>query len=371
MRVAIVHFWLLGMRGGEKVVESLCRMYPDADIFTLFYDPSRISETIRSHKVTASYLNPLRRHYRKLLPLMPSALESFDLRGYDLVISSESGPAKGIIAPTATRHICYCHTPMRYLWELYPAYLNEWTPGRVQRMMMRLVTPNLRLWDFASSARVDRFVANSENVRRRIWKTYRRDSDVIHPPVDVETFYYRQPDDVFLIVSELVSYKRLDYAVRCFSRTGRKLRVVGDGPEYRSLRRQSGTSVEFCGRVSATDLQELYARSRALLVPGEEDFGITMVEALASGKPVIALGRGGACEIVPEEEMRGGILYQTPTEADLETALTRFDLLEQEVQPKRLQRWAAQFSESAFQEKMRRILNSRDPISEPVPASLA
>src|SRR5215475_5730407 len=137
MRVAIVHYWLLGMRGGESVVESLCRMFPDADIFTLFYDPAKVSTTIRSRNVTASYLNPLRKHYRSLLPLMPSALESFDLRGYDLVLSSESGPAKGVIAPASARHVCYCHTPMRYLWELYPAYLNEWTEGWMRRVLMR------------------------------------------------------------------------------------------------------------------------------------------------------------------------------------------------------------------------------------------
>src|SRR5271167_3225034 len=172
MRVAIVHFWLLGMRGGESVVESLCRMLPEADIFTLFYDPSRISETIRSHKVTASYLNPLRRHYRALLPLMPSALESFDLRGYDLVISSESGPAKGVLAPAAARHVCYCHTPMRYLWELYPDYLNRWTHSRVKRALMIPLSNYLRMWDCASAMRVDEFVANSENVKRRIRRAY-------------------------------------------------------------------------------------------------------------------------------------------------------------------------------------------------------
>ncbi len=290
MRVAIVHYWLLGMRGGESVVESLCRMLPEADIFTLFYDPSRISETIRSHKVTASYLNPLRRHYRALLPWMPSALESFDLRGYDLIVSSESGPAKGVIAPSSARHVCYCHTPMRYLWELYPAYLNEWTRSRVKRMLMRRSANRLRLWDYATAARVDQFVANSENVRRRIWKTYRREAAVVNPPVAVETFSYAAPGDYFLMVSELVAYKRLDYAVRLFSRTGRRLRIAGDGPEYLALKRIAGPTVEFCGRVLAEQLRELYSRSRALIVPGEEDFGITMVESLASGKPVIALG---------------------------------------------------------------------------------
>ncbi len=375
MRVAIVHYWLLGMRGGESVLESLCRMLPEADIFTLFYDPSRVSATIRSHRVTASYLNPLRRSHRVLLPFMPSALESFDLRGYDLVISSESGPAKGVITQAATRHICYCHTPMRYLWELYPAYLNEWTHSGIQRLLMRLVAPNLRLWDFASAARVDRFVANSENVRRRIWKTYRRESTVVHPPVAVETFFHRPPEDFFLIVSELVAYKHLDYAIRHFSRTGRKLRVAGDGPEYRSIKRHAGASVEFCGRVPAADLRELYARSRALVVPGEEDFGITMVESLASGKPVLALDRGGAREIVTQVAqapgLRTGILYATPTSEDLEDTLTRFDLIEHEFRPKQLQRGTVRFCEAHFRENMQRILASPEAVAEPVPVPFA
>src|SRR5215469_1237402 len=275
LRAAIVHYWLLGMRGGEAVVESLCRLLPSADIFTLFYDPSRVSDTIRRRRVTASYLNPLRRCYRSLLPWMPSALENFDLRGYDLVISSESGPAKGVLTGSGARHLCYCHTPMRYLWELYPAYLNDWTRSAIKRALIRGSAHRLRLWDYASSARVDRFLANSENVRRRIWKTYRRQSDVVHPPVQVETFFHRPAGDYFLSVAELVEYKQLDYAVRVFARTGRKLRIAGDGPLYRSLKRQAGPGVEFCGRVSGSDLRELYARSRALVVPGEEDFGIT------------------------------------------------------------------------------------------------
>lgn len=367
MQIAIIHYWLLGMRGGESVVESLCRMLPEADIFTLFYEPSRVSEIIRSRRVTASYLNPLRRYYRSLLPLMPAALESFDLRGYDLVISSESGPAKGVLAPSTARHICYCHTPMRYLWELYPAYL-EWTRSSVKRALMRHFARKLRVWDFASAARVDQFVANSENVRRRIWKTYRRDSAVVHPPVAVETFFHRPSEDYFLAVAELVTYKQLDYAVRLFTRTGRRLRIAGSGPEYRNLKRLAGPSVEFCGHVPATELRELYARSRALVVPGEEDFGIAMAESLASGKPVIALGRGGSRELVPGEDPLGGVLYDSATEEDLETALLRFEILEGEFRPRELQRWAARFSEAQFQVGMERILMAADPLPEPVPA---
>ena len=202
MRVAIVHYWLLNRRGGEAVLEALCRLLPDADLFTLFYDPERVSPAIRARRITASFLNPLRRHYRALLPLMPMALEHFDLRGYDLVISSESGPAKGVLVPSGARHICYCHTPMRYLWDLYPAYLHEWTPSAWKRAVMAPVANYLRLWDYASAARVDDFIANSRNVNRRIWRCYRRESQVIYPPVAVETFYWKAPEDYYLIVSE-------------------------------------------------------------------------------------------------------------------------------------------------------------------------
>ena len=354
MRSAIVHYWLLNMRGGEKVVEALCRLLPDADIFTLFYDPDRVSPVIREHKVTASFLNPLRRSYRSLLPLMPMALENFDLREYDLVVSSESGPAKGVLTPSRTRHVCYCHTPMRYLWELYPAYRREWAGAAWKRALMAPLAHYLRLWDYSTAARVDEFVANSENVRRRIQKTYRREAEVIHPPVAVESFRHEQPEDYFLVVSELVAYKRIDAAVRACTKAGRRLRIVGDGPEYRALRRAAGPRVEFCGRVDDATLQGLYARCRALLVPGEEDFGMNAVESLASGKPVIGVARGGVLESVGTGEPPCGVLY---AEADgLEGALERFEATESEFQPRELQRAAARFSESEFAKKMTRVL---------------
>jgi glycosyltransferase involved in cell wall biosynthesis len=280
---------------------------------------------------------------------MPMALESFDLRGYDLVVSSESGPAKGVITSSGTRHLCYCHTPMRYLWDLYPAYRNEWTRSRWKRAAMTPLSSYLRLWDFASAARVDRFIANSENVRGRIWKTYRRDAEVVYPPVDVESFEWKPAEDYFLIVSELVPYKQVDAAVRLFARTGRRLKIAGGGPELHRLRGLAAPNVEFLGRVCDVDLRDLYSRSRALLLPGEEDFGITAVEALASGKPVIALGRGGALETVPP---CGGVFYDDASEGGLAEALQRFEKLEPRICRSELQEHARRFAGPEFARKM-------------------
>ncbi|HEY1221588.1 MAG: glycosyltransferase [Bryobacteraceae bacterium] len=353
MRAAIVHYWLLDRRGGEKVLDALCRLLPDADIFTLFSAPQTLSQEVRLHRITTSFLNPLRRWHRALLPLMPMALESFDLRGYDLVVSSESGPAKGVIVSSSTRHVCYCHTPPRYLWDLYPAYRNEWTSSRWKRAAMTPLTHYLRLWDYASAARVDHFVANSRNVQTRIRKTYRRDSDVVHPPVEVDSFYWKPPDDYFLIVSGLVPYKRVDTAVRVFTRSGRRLMVAGAGPEYRRLKAAAGSNITLLGRVPEEDLRELYARCRALILPGEEDFGLTPVEALASGKPVIALGRGGALETVPAS---GGVLYQDASDECLEAAIHRFENVEAHFRPSTLQAHARRFSPAKFASQMMPIL---------------
>jgi len=353
MRVALVHYWLLGSRGGEKVLEAICQILPQADIFTLFYEPERASPLIRSRNVQVSFLNPLRRLHRSLLPLMPLALEAFDLRSYDLVISSESGPAKGVITSAGTRHICYCHTPMRYLWELYPAYRNDFGQGRVARALMSPIASYLRTWDFSTAARVDSFLANSWNVRRRIWKTYRRRSRVAYPPVAIESFYHKPHEGYFLIVSEMVAYKRLDYAVQTFARNGRRLKIVGGGPEYKALRKLAGANVEFCGRVPDDHLRELYARSIGLVMPGEEDFGMTMVESLASGKPIVALGRGGALEISGPS---CGVLYDDHSEAALTRALKEFDRIEPLISPLYLRQRAERFSPAAFESAFRLAL---------------
>ncbi len=356
MRSAIVHYWLLGMRGGEAVVEALARLLPDAPIYTLFYDPERVSPFLRSRVVNASFLNPFRRAYRSLLPLMPMALEAFDLREYDLIVSSESGPAKGVLVSSQSRHICYCHSPMRYLWDLYPAYLHEWTQSAFQRALMMPLTNYLRLWDYASASRVDDFVANSANVQNRIWRAYRRESQIVYPPVPVESFYNGASDNYYLIVSELVAYKRVADAVRCFSKTNRRLKIVGQGPQYQSLRAMAGPAVEFCGRVSGSSLRSLYAHCRAVVLPGVEDFGIVPVEAIASGKPVIALGQGGVLESVPERNPQAGFFYRQPGEEYLAQALDEFEREESHLSAPAIQAAAARFSAAHFESAMRDLI---------------
>jgi glycosyltransferase involved in cell wall biosynthesis len=368
VRCAIVHYWLLGMRGGEKVVEALCELLPGADIFTLFYDPDRVSSFLRSQKITTSFLNPFRRYYRSLLPLMPVALEHMDLRDYDLVISNESGPAKGVLISSRATHVCYCHSPMRYLWDLYPAYVHEWTRSAWKRALIAPISSYLRLWDYASAARVDNFVASSRNAQRRIWKAYRRSSEVIYPPVDVETFYGHASEDYYLVVSELVAYKRIGDAVQCMARMKRRLKVVGDGPEFKDLRKLAGPDTEFCGRVSRSELRHLYSRCRAVILPGEEDFGIVPVEAIASGKAVIALGHGGVRESVPERNPRAGFFYDRPGDEFLETAVQEFEREETSLSPLAIQAAAAQFSEKRFQTEMRKIISIQASVSEESPA---
>ena len=358
MRVAIVHYWLVSMRGGEKVIEALCDMYPEADIFTLVYDADKVSDKIRSHRVIPSFLQHFpgsTRHYKSLLPLMPFALESLNLSGYDLIISSESGPAKGIIPPPDAVHICYCHTPMRYLWDHYHAYRD--TAGLAARMIMPVVAPLLRSWDANSSLRVDRFVANSHHVADRIRKYYRRTADVVSPPVSVGDFSTATDlGDFYLCAGQLVPYKRVDLAVRAFTRMGRNLLIIGDGEKTHvdQLKKMAGPTIRFLGRTSFATLKENLARCRALVFPGEEDFGIVPVEAMASGRPVIAYGRGGALEtVVPDHT---GLLFSEQSVDALMEAVLHFEEREHMFRPDLIQRHAARFATNRFRSNMERII---------------
>jgi glycosyltransferase involved in cell wall biosynthesis len=322
MRVAIVHFWLVSMRGGEKVLEALCQLFPEADIFTHVYDPGLESETIRGHKIVTTFINSLpraRRYYKHYLPLMPLALEQIDLRGYDLVISSESGPAKGIIPPAGAVHICYCHSPMRYVWNMFHDYREH--AGWFRRLMMPPLCHYLRIWDATASMRVDRFIANSATVAARIEKYYRRDAEVIHPPVNVELFESVPPgqvEDYYLMAGELVAYKRPELAVEAFNALGRRLIVIGGGEMLAEIRKLAGPTVTIMGQQPFSVLRHHYARCRALVFPGEEDFGMIPVEVMASGRPVIAYGRGGVTESVTAGV--SGLFFEEQTAAAIERA---------------------------------------------------
>lgn len=353
MKVAIIHYWLVGMRGGEKVLEALCEMYPEADIYTHVYVPDMVSETIRKHRVVPTFINRLPRAprmYKTYLPLMPLALEQLDLRDYDLILSSESGPAKGIIAPPHAVHVCYCHTPMRYIWNMFHDY--RASAGSLARLAMPSLAHYLRLWDVASAARVDSFVANSATVADRIRRYYGLDAKVIHPPVDTSAFSpcpASELGDYYLMAGELVSYKRPDLAVRAFNELKLKLVVIGGGEMLSEIRRLAGPTVSVLGPQPFEALKHHYARCRALIFPGEEDFGMVPVEAMASGRPVLAFGRGGATETVATDVT--GLFFDEQTIDAISNCIARFERMSFE--PEAIVAHAQQFGREPFIRKMR------------------
>ncbi len=325
MKVALVHDWLTGMRGGEKVLEVLAELYPDADLLTLVHRRGSVSPTIERLPIRTSFLQRLPfvdRYYRHCLPLFPAAIEALDVDGYDLVVSSSHCAAKSIIRAGRARHLCYCLTPMRYAWDQYPAYFGEERVGRVPARLLRPVLAGLARWDRATAGRADRYVAISRYVAARIHRYYNRPAEVIYPPVDT-VFYHPDGgprDGGALIVSALVPYKRIDLAIAACRALGLPLRIVGQGPELARLRRLGG-AVDFLGVRSDDDIRALYRRARVVILPGEEDFGIVPLEAQACGCPVVALARGGALETVVDDAT--GILFPESSQASLSDALRR------------------------------------------------
>lgn len=369
MRIAIVHHWLVSQGGGERVVEALAAMFPEADIFTLVASDKGIPKSLQNRRITQSILGRLpfsSRIYRHLLPLYPLAVEQLDLRGYDIVISSDAGPMKGVIIDSEAIHICYCHSPMRYVWNKYRDY-REGLSG-IKKYAFSLSAHYVRNWDFSAAQRVTYFVANSNNVAARIRQYYARESTVLYPPVDTSKGYLAQTiDDHYLAVGRMVSYKRLDLVIAACNRLGRKLRIIGSGPEERHLRAIAGKTIEFKGEVDSATLWQEYARCRALLFAAEEDFGMVPVEAQSCGRPVIAYGKGGALESVVQRTadhgFSTGVFFLNQTVHALSNAILDFESREHHYHPPAIREWAQKFDSahftSKFQELMRHVADMR------------
>jgi glycosyltransferase involved in cell wall biosynthesis len=358
-RVALVHDWLTGMRGGERCLEVACELFPEAPIFTLLHVPGTVSSVIEDRPIVTTFVNRLPRAaaaYRYYLPLFPAAVRQLDLRGFDLVLSMSHCVAKAVVPARGAMHLCYCFTPMRYLWDLYDDYFGA-RAGALERLGMPVVGAALRRWD-RRTQRVDHFLAISAHIADRIRRAYGREADVLHPPVDTRRFHIADAvDDFYLVVSALTPYKRVDLAVEAARRLGRRLLVVGRGPDERRLRARAGPAVEFLGWRPDAEVARLYSRCRAVLFTAVEDFGIVPLEAAAAGRPTIALARGGALETMVgldrSEEAPTAVFFDVQTVNALVAAIQRFEAVQDRFDPKALRARAERFDREVFKERLR------------------
>ncbi len=369
MRVALVHDWLTGMRGGEKCLEVLCELFPDAPIKTLIHVQGSVSGKIERHPIIPSSLNTIpfiKTQYRYFLPLFPSAIESFEFGDFDLILSSSHCVAKGIRVPEGTCHMSYVHTPMRYIWDVHDQYFGEKRFFSLKKMGMAFFRKRLQRWDVQSNAHVYGFIANSYNVAGRIKRYYGREAIVVHPPVDWHAFEASDDDAGFyLMVTAFAPYKRVDLAIQAANQLQLPLKIVGQGQEERRLKQLAGPTVDFLGWMSDEQVRESYRRCRALLFPGEEDFGIVPLEAMASGKPIIAFGKGGVLETVvplnPLAPCEGtahptGVFFYEQTVNGLIEALQLFENRRGEFQPEAIRAHVQAFDREYFKERIMRVI---------------
>jgi len=369
MKVAIIHDWLTGMRGGERCLEIFCELFPEADLYTLLHIPGSVSPTIEKMGIKTSFIQNLpfsKKGYRKYLPLFPMAIESFNLKGYDLILSCSHCVAKGIIPSPDALHISYVLTPMRYAWDMYGEYF-----GENRNRMILFFIHYLRMWDVTSSQRVDHFLCISKHVENRIKKFYRREAEVIHPPVEIKRFRLQdRKENFFLIVSSFAPYKKIALAIEAFNRLGYPLKIIGSGPEEKRLRSMAGSHVEFLGWLPDEVIADCYSKCRALIFPGEEDFGIVPLEAMACGKPVIAYGRGGTLETIISYDQRGSVKGDTPTglffyEQNIDSlinAVEQFGRIEREFDPVAIRNHTLKWDTEIFKEKIKKnIVQKMEP----------
>lgn len=353
-RIALVHDWLTTFGGAERCLILLHQLFPTAPIYTLVHDKRSTPPELDDANIIVSGLQKLpgaTSNWQKFLPLMPSAIEQFDLRDFDLIISSSHAVAKGVLTTARQKHLCYCYTPMRYIWDLYHTYLNHTRLSPLAERVFRYSAHYLRMWDLASSQRVDKFLAISDTVRDRIRHIYGREAPVVYPPVDTKFFVPEAEArrDYYLVVSRFVAYKRVDLVIETFRHRDEQLLIVGDGPLFGRLRRQASRNVEFLGAVSDEELRILYQNCQALVFPSEEDFGLTPVECMACGRPVVALGYGGSAETVLDG--RTGVLFPEQTPQALDAALDRMARMEFAAGLCRAR--AEQFDQQVFMSKLK------------------
>lgn len=359
MEVALVHDILVKLGGGERVLKCLSDMFPKAPIYTLLYDEAKVGRVFPKNRVKPSYLQDypafIRNRRRYLFPKMPKAIESMDFSGYDLVISSSSAFAHGIVTNTDTKHLCYCHSPMRYAWDWTHEYMGEQHVGPLKRAAIRHLLKKVRMWDYYAADRPDHYLANSENVRRRIQKYYRQDATVLYPPVDVESFKVTpEHQNYFLIVSTITPYKNIGLAVNLFNKVRKKLVIIGDGSDRKRLEQLAGPNIDFLGFKPDEVVREYMQNCRAFIFPGEEDFGITPVEAMSCGKPVLAYGKGGVLEtVVPGKT---GEFFEETTISSMENGLARLLASETRYDSKRIRQHAEFFAQANFEEGMKDII---------------
>jgi glycosyltransferase involved in cell wall biosynthesis len=367
LRVAIVHHWLITRAGGERVFDTIAAIFPTADVFTLFCDKQKFAPALEKHRITTSFLDRIpaaRKVHRHLLAFYPLAVEMLDLSGYDLVITSDSGPVKGVLTDPHSTHICYCHSPMRYLWDGHSAYHRSLSP--LTKAIFGMTAHYVRNWDYSAAQRVDHFLANSHYVAARIRKYYRRHSTVIHPPIDTsQSYLVDKHGDYYLAVGRLVPYKRTDLLISACEKLGRKLVIVGDGPERKRLEKQSRGKAEFLGELDDSELSKVYARCRALLFAADEDFGMVPLEAQSYGRPVIAFGKGGSLETVrgaysplppqkaTEDVSVTGVFFHEQTVDSLVEAIQTFESAEELFLPHHIQSHARKFDTSVFIQRLR------------------
>ena len=366
MKVALVHDWLTGMRGGEKILEVFCELFPDATIFSTIHNEGMMSPSIERMKIRTSFIQhlPLKTtKYRNYLPLMPAAMDALDFSEYDFILSTSVAVAKAAKPRRSALHICYCNTPMRYIWDQYDDYFGKDRAGIVTRTAMLLIAPYLRRWDVRTCDRVHHFIANSHNVAERISRIYHRTSDVIYPPVNTDLFTVSNKDEgYYLIVSALVPYKRVDLAIEAFNQLGKKLLIVGSGPEVEKLKKMAKKNIEFLGWQSDENLVKLYAGCRALIFPGVEDFGIVPLEAMASGKPVVAFAKGGALEtVVGDGDSPTGVFFHHHTVDALIEALKVLSRMK--FDPYAIRRHTEKFDRKEFKRHIAEYITKRLPVT--------